>query len=52
MAKEITYRIFVIINGVSVPWDSLPLEEKKKISIELNDRAIRSIGYTRKDKPA
>lgn len=44
MAKELTYRLFVTINGEEVPWNSLSPEEKKKISIELNDRAMRSIG--------
>jgi len=45
MAKELAYKIFVIIDGIKVPWDSLSSEKKKEISIELNDRAMRSIGY-------
>lgn len=55
MAKgnELTYRIFVTIDGIEVPWDSLSEEKKKEISIELNDRAMRSIGYRPvKDKTA
>ncbi len=50
--KEMTYKIYVNINGVDVPWDSLSAEEKRKISIELNDRAVRAIGLKRKDKTA
>ena len=53
MAKELTCRMFVIIDGDSVPWDSLSQEKKKEISIALNDRAMRSIGYRPvKDKTA
>jgi hypothetical protein len=43
--KEITYEIFVSINGVDVPWNSLSQEKKEEISMELNDRAMRAIGY-------
>lgn len=43
--KDITYRIFVSISGVDIPWDTLSLEKKKEISKELNDRAMRAIGY-------
>lgn len=53
MAKELTYRLFVIINGESIPLDSLSDEMKKEVSITLNDRAMRSIGYRPiKDKTA
>jgi len=50
--KELTYEIYVSINGVDVPWNSLSEEEKRKISIELNDRAMQAIGFIRKDKTA
>ena len=45
MAKELTYRMFVSINGEVVPWNSLPQDKKEEVSITLNDRAMRSIGY-------
>lgn len=45
MAKELTYRIFVNINDEIVSWDDLPEEKKEEISIALNDRAMRAIGY-------
>ena len=50
--KEITYRLFVSINGVDVPWDELDQEKQNEISIILNDRAVQSLGYRRKDKTA
>ncbi len=45
MKKPITTRMLVSINGKYVPLDSLPEEQRKKIAAELNDRALRSIGY-------
>lgn len=45
MKKKITTRMFVSINGNYVLLDSLPEEQKKKVIAELNDRALRSIGY-------
>ena len=50
--KEITYKLFVSIDGIDVPWNSLSVEKKKEISIVLNDRAIQAAGYVRKDKTA
>lgn len=50
--KEMTYSIFVSIDGIDRPWDELSKEEKEKISIELNDRAMQAIGYVRKDETA
>jgi hypothetical protein len=50
--KEITYKLFININGSDVPWDSLSKEKQREISIILNDRAVQSIGYRRKDKSA
>ncbi|MDF2538850.1 MAG: hypothetical protein K0S76_1871 [Herbinix sp.] len=50
--KELTYTIFVSINGEDVPWDSLSKERKKEISIALTDRAMQAIGYRRVDKTA
>ncbi|MBH1941680.1 hypothetical protein I5677_12325 [Mobilitalea sibirica] len=52
MKKEITSTIYVSINGEYRLWDSLSMEEKKDISINLNDRAMQAIGYQRKDKTA
>jgi hypothetical protein len=51
-SKEITYRIFVSINGEDVPWDSLTKEKQREISIALNDRAMQAIGYRRVEKTA
>jgi hypothetical protein len=43
--KQITSRIFVSINGEYVLWDDLAEDQQKEISMELNDRAMRAIGY-------
>ncbi|MDE7298243.1 MAG: hypothetical protein K2N94_05370 [Lachnospiraceae bacterium] len=43
--KKITTRFMVSINGKYVPLDSLPEEQRKQIITELNDRALRAIGY-------
>lgn len=40
----------VSINGKDVLWDSLPKEEQKKIGMELNKRALESIGYKMENK--
>lgn len=52
MGKEITATVYVTINGKNYLWDSLTKEKKREISIELNDRAMQSIGYRRKEKTA
>jgi hypothetical protein len=43
--KELTCIKHVIINGKDYLWDDLSQEEKAVISLKLNDRALRSIGY-------
>lgn len=43
--KKITARFMVSINGEYVPLDSLPEDRRKQIVAELNDRALRAIGY-------
>lgn len=50
MAREITATIYVCIDGINHNWDGLPKDKQKEISIALNDRAIKAIGYIRKDK--
>lgn len=45
MQKKITTRFMVSINGEYVPLDSLPEDRRKQIVAELNDRALRAIGY-------
>lgn len=52
MKKEITYSIYINTGKNEVAWNDLTSEEKKQISIKLNDRAMQSIGYRRKDKTA
>jgi len=54
MRKEITGRVFVSIDGVDVPWDSLSQEQRIEISTELNKRAVTAFyqakGYKVKAK--
>lgn len=50
--KEITATIYVEINGENHRWDDLTEQKQKEISIELNRRAMESIGYRIKEKTA
>lgn len=43
--KELTCINHVIIKGKDYLWDDLSQEEKALISLKLNDKALRSIGY-------
>lgn len=52
MKKEITHTIYVCIKGTYVLLDSLPNDERRSVLSELNDRAMKAIGYTRTDKTA
>lgn len=52
LKKEITATLYVEIDGVCHRWDELSEEKQKEISIELNRRAMESIGYRVKDKTA
>jgi hypothetical protein len=52
MKKKITFTIHVSINNEYHRWDDLAETEKEAISIELNDRAMKSIGYRQVDKTA
>ena len=45
MKKEITYSIYVSVDGEFQNWSALSQEQRQQISIELNDRAVQSIGY-------
>ena len=50
MQKKITTRIWVSIEGEYVPLDSLPDDRRKQVLVELNDRALRAIGYVPEDE--
>lgn len=52
LRKEITATIYVEINGENHRWDDLTEQRQKEISIELNRRAMESIGYRIKEKTA
>lgn len=43
--KEITVTIYVEINGECHRWDGVTEQRQKEISIELNKRAMQSIGF-------
>ncbi len=53
--KEITGTLYVCIDGVNVPWDTLTLEQKTEISDVLNRRAVKAAllaqGFTIKEIP-
>lgn len=49
-SKEIKFINYIEINGESIPMDSLSEEERKKIAIQLNDKAMAAIGYVRVNK--
>ncbi len=42
--KKITVRFFVDRGNGYEPWENLAEEEKKRIAVGLNDRALRAIG--------
>jgi hypothetical protein len=50
MKKEITSTVYVSINGEYHRWENLTKEMQDAISIELNCRAMESIGYRRRNK--
>lgn len=45
MAKELTARIHVSIDGKDHLWESLPPDKQKEMGLAFNDRALRAIGY-------
>jgi len=45
LKKELTVVIHIIIDGEDHLWDTFSKEQQKEISIALNDRALRAIGY-------
>jgi hypothetical protein len=53
--KEITGTMYVSIDGVDVPWESLTMEKKIEISDVLNRRAVKAAllaqGFTIRELP-
>lgn len=51
--KELKFVNYVIMNGERIRMDGLTEEERVEVAIRLNDKAMKSLGYTRvKDKTA
>lgn len=48
--KELTGVILIRVDGELTPWETLPAEQRREISNELNERALNALGYVRSDK--
>lgn len=47
--KELKFVNYIIMNGERIRMDDLSDEERIDVAIKLNDKAMKSLGYTRTD---